>query len=200
MIDVHVCTRDGDRADWLQAALASLQGQPVTVHTFDGTGRSTATNRRHGYGLGQAPYVACLDPDDLALPGGFQAITEALQASPGRGLYFTREEWIDANGRVLGWGDSHLTPPTLDRIITIPSCSHHLAVMPRELVHRALEALDPEFDHPATVCWWIRAWCAVAAGFHHLPVTGARWRRYPEQSHRRPDPPIERVREALAAL
>ena len=73
MIDVHILTLETERKDWLDQCLASLQGEPVTLHVIPGTVGHIGDGRARGFALGEHQYVSFVDPDDFVLPGGFAA-------------------------------------------------------------------------------------------------------------------------------
>ena len=78
MIDIHVLTHSGTRPDWLAQCLASMEGQPCTVHVLPGIEGNIAAGRQIGFGLGTHDYVAYVDSDDYLLPGCVQMALDAL--------------------------------------------------------------------------------------------------------------------------
>lgn len=79
MIDVHVLTHSGTRAEWLDECLESLRHEPCTVHVLQGTEGNIAAGRERGFALGAHPYVTYVDSDDVVLPGAMDAVLEGLQ-------------------------------------------------------------------------------------------------------------------------
>lgn len=79
MIDIHVLTHSGTRPEWLAQCLASLEGQPCTVHVLQGVEGSVGAGRALGYALGQHEFVGYLDSDDYLLPGALAHCLDELQ-------------------------------------------------------------------------------------------------------------------------
>lgn len=91
MIDIHVLTHSGTRPDWLAQCLASLEGQPCTVHVLQGVEGSVGAGRARGYALGIHEFVGYLDSDDYLLPGALAHCLEELQQHQ---AVVTRE-WVE---------------------------------------------------------------------------------------------------------
>lgn len=78
MIDIHVLTYSGTRADWLAQCLASLEGQPCAAHIVIGVEGHVGAGRAKGFALGEHEFVAYVDSDDYLLPGALDACLLAL--------------------------------------------------------------------------------------------------------------------------
>lgn len=79
MIDIHVLTHSGTKPEWLAQCLASLEGEPVTVHVVEGVEGSVGAGRAKGYALGTHEFVGYIDSDDYVLPGLYTVLLHYLQ-------------------------------------------------------------------------------------------------------------------------
>lgn len=79
MIDLHILTHESTRPKWLAQAVASVEGQPATVHVVDNSGLSVGAGRARGYLLGSHEFVGYLDSDDYLLPGALDACLDGLR-------------------------------------------------------------------------------------------------------------------------
>lgn len=122
MIDLHILTHEGTRADWLEQAIASTVGQGVTVHLIDNAGKSVGQGRAVGYQQGEHEFVAYLDSDDYLLPGCMDACREGLKEHR---AVVTMERVVYESGRVFPF----------------PKPGHSIAVYRREDVTPWLDAL-----------------------------------------------------------
>ncbi len=82
VIDVHVVSHDGDRADWLADCLNSMRGAPINIHMVPRVEGDIRLARLHGYTKGSAPYVSYVDPDDVVLPGCYERLLAEIEAEP----------------------------------------------------------------------------------------------------------------------
>lgn len=171
MIDLHILTHDGTRADWLEQALASADGQGATVHVVDNTGRSVGQGRARGYQLGSHEFVAYLDSDDYLLPGAIEACLEGLKQHR---AVVTMEQIIYESGKVFPF----------------PKPGHSIAAYRREDVLPWLDALS-ESHHsadmnlrrvlrPVQLPYLGYVWRVHAGGDHHktmaaLPQESLLW-------------------------
>ena len=101
-VDLHILTSQKTRPEWLEQAIASVTGQPVTLRIIENTGRATGVGRAQAYRESAAEFVACLDDDDALLPGAIQACLDALDANPSAIGAYTDAFYIDESGQVLG--------------------------------------------------------------------------------------------------
>ncbi len=172
MIDLHILNHAAaTRPDWWATCLASAQAAEaaglVTLHIMDGTGDHIGANRAAAFQLGNHPFVASLDNDDILLPDALPALLQALADHPEVcGVYSDRMQ-IDAHGKVLFTKHrSHWTP---DWQLQNPSFDfpHMLAVYRRE-------AVLPHLDLIATFktyCEFVLAGRATQFGpWWHVPV------------------------------
>jgi hypothetical protein len=66
----------------VKACQKSLQNEPINLHLVDGVPGHVGRTRANGFRIGEAPYVSCVDPVDLVMPGAFQACIDALEDNP----------------------------------------------------------------------------------------------------------------------
>ena len=103
VIDVHVLTYDADRLK-LELCLDSIThaityaGIPVSLHVVPGPKGHIGNERARAYGLGNHPYVTCVDDDDWIEASAFSVIGEALQCRP-KAVY--TKAWGWQNGKRL---------------------------------------------------------------------------------------------------
>lgn len=92
MLDVHILIHPETRKDWVSQCLDSVYaaadraGYPAAVHPIRIVDECPQAlghigrGRAYGYGLGEHPYVTCVDDDDYVLPGAFAQMHDALAA------------------------------------------------------------------------------------------------------------------------
>lgn len=160
MIDVHVLTHSGTRADWLDQCLESLAREPCTVHVVQGVEGNIAAGREIGFGLGEHPYVTFVDSDDYVLPGAMDAICEALQQTPS---VCAREMVLAENGGLYG-----------------PMTKHHLFALRRSVIAPHLPRYGQRFAQTHCVTALARI-CHP----HEIDAVTYVWRQHDKQTHRR---------------
>lgn len=132
-VDLHILTHAGTNPDYLDVAIVSTGGHPVTVHIIP-PGGPVADGRVRGFSAGDAEFVAWLDSDDWLLPGAVESCLEVLANRPDAVGAFTDEVRM-RDGVQVGTGDSTGTGlwcPT--RQLTRISYARHLVVMRRAIV------------------------------------------------------------------
>ena len=157
MIDVHVLTHEGTSPQWLEQALASLEGQDATVHVVNNHGLSVGAGRARGYQLGAHPYVSYLDSDDYLLPGTIEACIAALAHHR---CVVTQE--------LVEYPDGNRYP--------FPRQGHAMTVYRREDVRPWLERLAKS---PHCADGWLRQILQP----HQLAHVGYVWRVHPAGDH-----------------
>lgn len=106
MIDLHILHHPAaTRPDWWRVCLESAQAAEaaglVTLHVVDAPGENIGANRAAAFRLGNQPFVACLDNDDVLVPEGIPPLLDALKSRPYVcGVYSDRHQ-IDAEGKIL---------------------------------------------------------------------------------------------------
>ena len=145
MIDLHILNHaPSTRPDWWEACLTSAKAAEsagwVTLHVVDATGDSIGTNRAAAFRLGNHPFVACLDNDDILLPEALPVLLQALADHPAVcGVYSDRMQ-IDESGKVLfTMRRSHWTPEA--QLRSRQDYPHMLAVYRRAAVLPHLDTI-----------------------------------------------------------
>ena len=188
MIDLHILHHPpSTRPAWWAACLASAfaaERHGVTVFLVEDPGASIGAARARAYQLGVAPYVACLDNDDVLLPDALPALLEALEANPEVCGVCSHRQQIDAAGAVLF--DLRRPPWTAVNQLCQADYPHQLAIYRRAAVepHLAAAAEFPEY------CDFVLAGLATHYGpWRTVPVTAYQRREQPYYvAHRRPIP------------
>ncbi len=195
-IDVHVLKIPStDNALWEQCQ-QSLRGEPINLHVVDGVIGHIGRARYNGYSKGESPYISCVDPDDIVIPGAFEACLEALENRPEACGVFTDELIIDQFGKVIKpgiWSETNWNP----LLQLEPKYLHHIFVMRRSFVEKLhLELLKwPVLADYVLKCLitkygpWVHVnrygykWRMMKGSYHTkmslTAVTAARWRVIP---------------------
>ena len=82
IVDTHVILLPDTHQQWWQDCRRSLTGEPIRLHVVEGVRGHIGKGRAEGFRRGDAPYISCVDPDDLAIPGAYAACIEALEQHP----------------------------------------------------------------------------------------------------------------------
>lgn len=127
MIDVHMLVMPGEREDWRDQCLASLENEPVTLHVVNGILDDIGNARAKAFMLGDSDYVAFVDPDDYVLPGGFNACLNQLRMTGAAAVY--------APEIVTGFRGEVTACPRIKR------WAHHMIVFERKAVEASLSIL-----------------------------------------------------------
>jgi len=176
-VDVAIMRVPGEREDWFQYCLESLEREPVNVHIIEGVVGHIGKGRIKCLQVGSEPYVAYVDPDDLVCRGAFQACIDALEAQPDKVLAYTREAWLHESGLMYAaHGRNHYEPffGTEDEAFR----AHHLCVYRRS----ALPDLGFLADYPNMPEQALkqRLW---DNNFAFIDQVGYGWRKHDNQSH-----------------
>jgi hypothetical protein len=113
----------------------SITDEPVNLHLVKGVEGHIGKGRVKGFDMGDSPYVSCIDPDDVVLPGAFQACIEALDDHPEACGVYTDELLIDSQGKVIRpgiWSSVDWNP----LLQLEPKYLHHIYVMRRSYVRK----------------------------------------------------------------
>ena len=123
---------------WIDAALASLDGEPVNVHLCSGIPGKLGLARARAFARGKAEYVSWLDGDDEIMPGAFDAALAVLDADPGVVSTYCD---IQLLGQPDGVGYLKKSWTPLKQLFGIAEV-HHLHVMRRSAVQACLDDLE----------------------------------------------------------
>ncbi len=135
-VDLHIltCERTASHRDWLEQAVDSCAGQPVTLHLIDNSIGTIGQGRVAGLAEGTAEFVGWLDDDDWLLPGAVDSCLEALADHPEAVGAFT-DELRYCDGIQVGVGEGNGTGPWSPELqLTRISYARHLVVMRRSVV------------------------------------------------------------------
>lgn len=166
MIDIHILTYSGTKAEWLEQCLASLKPEGFTVHVIQGDEGHVGRGRARGYQCGQEEWVGYVDSDDYVLPGVGNALREALRENARMNVGITgvctleQAEW---QGRPL---------------FRKPKANHHLVVYRRDAIAQQF----PVMRQSAFLCDRL---AMSALNPATVPFIGYVWRQHPDQGHRR---------------
>jgi hypothetical protein len=112
-----------------------LTGVSLSLHTC--LGRPIDPK---GFLLGDSPYVSCVDPDGMVIPGAFQACIEALESHPQACGAYTDEYMITEKGKVIRpgiWSGREWNP----LLQLEPKYVHHIYVMRRKYIELLIDEL-----------------------------------------------------------
>jgi hypothetical protein len=171
-VDVHILRSLGEREDWFQHCLESLEREPVNIHVLEGVPDHIGKGRKAGLQAGTEPYVAYVDPDDLVCRGAFQACIDALQADASKAVAYTGEARVSKDGVLLAAYDRKLYEPffgTPDEALR----AHHLCVYRRTALPN-LNFLD-DFPFMPEQALKTRLW---NHNFVYVDRIGYQWRQH----------------------
>jgi glycosyltransferase involved in cell wall biosynthesis len=182
--DLHILTHAAARRDWLEQAIASVAGHPVTLHVIE-NGASIGAGRARALRLGAGEFVTWIDSDDVLLPGAVQACVDALDAHPNAVAAFTDHRQVDAGLRFLRGGESTGTGPYDVRLMPyLGGYGEHLCVFRRRAVEPFLEGLA---DLHMGNCCWLRGMVATLGDYVHVERDGVLFRIHEHNTHKRHD-------------
>ncbi len=178
-IDVHILHLPStDTALW-EECLHSLEEEPIQLHLTKGVPGHIGKARYAGFRKGSLPYISCVDPDDVVIPGAFHACLEALEENQDACGAYTDEQIIDYSGKVLKPGLwSHL--PWNPLLQLEPKYLHHIFVMRRCFAEKYyLELLR----WPSMPEYILKCLITAHGPWLHVNRFGYKWRIGSEASH-----------------
>jgi hypothetical protein len=173
MIDVQVLLRGSENREWLKQCLGSLEGHPVRVHLCRGIEGDLNRARLEGFSKGEAHLVSWVDPDDIVLPGAFQACLDAIGTCDAA---YTREQLIRADGSLIGENVQR------GGVRGNPMAAHHVVVVRRSLVERIAPYVG---RHRFGAEWMCAAAAEALGGIVDSGVLGYQWRLHAGNSYKR---------------
>jgi hypothetical protein len=187
-VDTHVLLMPDTHQRWWEECKASLREEPINLHETPGVKGHIGKARANGFRQGTAPYVSCIDPDDLVIPGAFQACIDALEARPDACGAFTDELLVDINGRTIKPGIWSREPwnPLLQ---LEPKYLHHIYVMRRSYVEPYLNELEDKW--PSLADFILKGLICKHGPWIHVDRFGYKWRIHRTNNHK--DFPIKDV-------
>jgi hypothetical protein len=178
-VDVHcIHIPSTDMTLW-EECRATLENEPINLHMVEGVDGHTGKGRVAGFGQGDSPYVSCVDPDDLVLPGAFQACIDVLERHPEACGAYTDELLIDSLGTVIRpgvWSGEPWNP----LLQLEPKYLHHIYVMRRCYVRKYfLEMLK----WPRMPEYVLKCLLTAHGPWIHVDRFGYKWRMRTAASH-----------------
>lgn len=140
-VDTHVLLLPETNQQWWEECQATLTDEPINLHLVNGIPGHIGKARANAYQLGDTPYISFVDPDDLVIPGAFQACIDALEANPQACGAYTDEILISESGETIEQG-IWTGKPWNPLLMLEPKYMHHIIVMRREYVLRHLDEMD----------------------------------------------------------
>jgi hypothetical protein len=179
-VDTHILLMPDTNQTWWQECQKSLENEPINLHLVDGIPGHIGRGRAKGYSIGESPYVSCIDPDDLVVPGAFQACIDALEKNPQACGAYTDEVLIDEEGEPIrpGLWSGRPWNPLLQ---LEPKYLHHIFVMRREFVCRHLDELESKWPHLAEFV--LKGLLCAHGPWVHVNRVGYHWRVHPQGNH-----------------
>jgi len=180
LVDVHMLRLSKTDPVLLEQCMASLRDEPIYLHHLDGEVGHIGRGRVNGFMCGSAPYVSYVDPDDLVVPGAFEACVEELEQQPEACGAYTDELLIDENGKTLGpgmWSGIAWNP----LLQLEPRYLHNGAVMRRCFVEKYLLELK---RWPNMAEFVLKGLLAGCGPWIHVDRVGYKWRVSAQGAHR----------------
>jgi glycosyltransferase involved in cell wall biosynthesis len=128
----------------------------------------------------QAPVLARMDCDDIAMPNRFSTQMVYLAAHPDVGILGSNTHDLDERGLIIGATDNYPLDPAKARSVLKdgpPVC--HPSVMMRTAIIRKLGGYRPAFRHAEDYDLWLRA--SLHTDLANLPDRLLLYRRSPQQ-------------------
>jgi hypothetical protein len=182
IVDTHVILLPDTPRDWWRQCRRSLEGEPIRLHEVEGVAGHIGKGRAKGFRLGDAPYVSCVDPDDLVIPGAFAACIDALEKHPEACGAYTDELRMDREGNISGAGLWSGRPwnPLLQ---LEPEYLHHLFVIRRRYVEPHLAELADKWPYLADFV--LKGLLTAYGPWVHVDRFGYKWRLHGETAHKK---------------
>ena len=180
--DTHVILLPDTQKEWWQACRQSMENEPIRIHEVEGAPGHIGKGRAKGFALGDSPYVSCVDPDDLVVPGAFAACIEALERHPEACGAYTDEYHIDADGKTIQkglWSGREWNP----LLQLEPRYLHHLFVMRRRFVAPHLQELSDKWPYLADFV--LKGLLAAHGPWIHVDRFGYKWRIHGNTAHKK---------------
>jgi hypothetical protein len=157
--------------NWIDAACASLQDEPVNLLLRPGIPGQLGRARARAFAEGDAEYVAWVDGDDAVMPGAFEAAIGVLDANPDVVSTYCDIQLMDHSD-----GQGYIKGPwTPKRQLFNVAEVHHLHVMRRSAVLPYLEELAKWDGYEEFV---LMALLAQHGRHHHIPRRLYRFRQH----------------------
>jgi Glycosyl transferase family 2 len=176
-VDVHVLLLPDTLQNWWDECRMSLRDEPITLHEVSGVKGHVGKARANGFRHGESPYVSFVDPDDLVIPGAFQACLDVLEQNPEACGAYTDEMLISAEGKELNpglWSGRPWNP----LLMLEPKYMHHILVMRRKFVQPHLEEIEEKWPNMAEFV--LKGLLCQYGPWIHVDRFGYKWRMPPQ--------------------
>jgi len=152
--DLEMIVIDDGSTDGTPEALASIRDPRLRVERRTRQGLTLALNR--ALELAQAPLLARLDADDLALPERLARQVQFLQAHPDVGLLGTAAREVDPSGRDVAVVRPPVDDDAIRRTLIRANPFVHSSVIVRRSVLDRAGRYDPGFPVAQDYDLWMR--------------------------------------------
>ncbi len=180
-VDTHVILLPETNQEYWKMCHESLKNEPINLHLIEGTNGHIGTGRSDGFSKGSSPYVCCIDPDDIVIPGAFISCIKALETHPEACGAYTDELVIDESGRTVRkglWSGREWNP-----LLQIePQYLHHIFVMRREFVDQHMDELR---QWPFLADFILKGLLTAHGPWIHVNGFGYKWRLHQNQAHKK---------------
>ena len=176
-VDTHIITLQGwsgQREDWYEKCLASLEDQPTNIHVIEGVQGHIGKGRAAGFATGSAEFVSFADPDDYLEPDAVQTVVDFLDANPNIDVCCTSENVITEEGEFTTSSMHHKLYKSFNYRSLLHM--HHLVVARREAIEPYLDFIAERPNHCEFALWF--EMYKDGKGFELLEYIGYNWRMH----------------------
>ena len=177
LCDIHILRLNEPEA-WFMMCKNSLRDSLSNVHVVSGIENELGRARQLGFSLGECPFVACADADDVYVSSTIKLLLAHMKANPKLGIAYSGEfRWDYATGE-----KKHLYRAFSKTVLNkTPMLVHGFTVFRRSAVLPFLPYL-PAFK--TTYELWFLSLAIVRAGWgvFGTPIIGRWWRKHSNQT------------------
>ncbi|MDC7788830.1 glycosyltransferase family 2 protein [Rhodoplanes sp. TEM] len=167
---------DASRDPAVRAMLDAAATQPGVRLTRHDERRGTAAATDAAFALADAPFVTCLDHDDLLAPTAIEIAAGTLARFPATRLLYSDQDKVDAAGRRF---DPFFKPGFSPELLRGCNYLNHMTVLASDPV-RAVGGWRDGFDGAQDHDLVLRVVERIApAAIHHVPLVLYHWRAVP---------------------
>lgn len=180
LCDIHILRLSEPEA-WFKLCKNSLADTEFTIHVLAGVENEIGVSRLAGYSLGNCPFVACADADDVYVSSTINLLICHMHANPEIGIAYSGEFRWDATTNKT---EHFYTAFNETKLLKMPTMVHGFTVFRRSAVEpflHYLPAFNNKFEH------WFLSVALVRAGWKVFgtPVIGRWWRQHVLQTSRK---------------
>ena len=180
LCDVHILHLNEPPA-WLMQCQNSLYGTMADVHVIDGVENEIGLSRKQGFDIGNSPFIACADSDDVYVGSTINLLLQHMLANPKLGIAYSGEfRWKPETGE-----KEHLYKAFNARMLCkTPMLVHGFTLFRRAAAEPFLHYL-PAFKNKFE-CWFLSVAIVRAGwGVFSTPIIGRWWRQHSFQTSRK---------------